>query len=169
MATQAIDAPAKLANVPLWRGSTEGEHLSIAGDAYGILLTGSQTGGQYAVWEMWIGPGHGPPPHTHTREDEAFYVFSGELVFMLDGTEHTARPGTLIHAPRHIEHTFRNATRTFTHALGWVAPAGLERFYYDIGEPLPRGTTIGVPVTEAHVAKIMEFAPKYGLKVGGPG
>jgi uncharacterized cupin superfamily protein len=29
------------------------------------------------LWEAVVPPGAGAPPHTHTREDEAFYVLSG--------------------------------------------------------------------------------------------
>ena len=29
------------------------------------------------MMEAIVPPGHGPPPHIHSREDEAFYVLEG--------------------------------------------------------------------------------------------
>src|ERR1700754_3843878 len=37
------------------------------------------TAGAFALVEASVPPGGGPPPHLHTREDEAFYLLDGEL------------------------------------------------------------------------------------------
>ena len=44
-----------------------------------ILLSGEDTGGAYCLLDLRVAPGKGVPRHTHTREDEAIFVVSGEL------------------------------------------------------------------------------------------
>src|SRR5215475_5871909 len=44
-----------------------------------VCLSGADTGGAYCLLEASLAPGIGVPRHTHTREDETYYVLSGEL------------------------------------------------------------------------------------------
>ena len=44
-----------------------------------VCLTGADTGGAYCLLEVSLAPGIGVPRHIHTREDETYYVTSGEL------------------------------------------------------------------------------------------
>ena len=52
----------------------------------------------------------GPPRHVHSREDELFYVLEGEIVFELDGTRHTVRPGGTVYLRRGVVHAYQNFT-----------------------------------------------------------
>jgi len=51
----------------------------------------------------------GSPPHTHTHEDEFFYVQAGTVTFMADGKEKTISPGGLVMLPRGGTHAMWNA------------------------------------------------------------
>jgi quercetin dioxygenase-like cupin family protein len=44
-----------------------------------ICLSGADTWGNYCLLELGLAPGTSVPRHTHTREDEAYYMLSGEL------------------------------------------------------------------------------------------
>jgi quercetin dioxygenase-like cupin family protein len=44
-----------------------------------ICLSAADTGRAYCLVEASLAPGMGVPRHTHTREDETYYVTSGEL------------------------------------------------------------------------------------------
>ena len=55
-----------------------------AGDEYRWLITGDESNGQYFAMEARVPPDAGPPPHIQNREEEAFYVLSGEMVFYVD-------------------------------------------------------------------------------------
>ena len=44
-----------------------------------VCLSGVDTGGKYCLLEVSLAPGMGVPRHTHTREDEVYYVLAGEL------------------------------------------------------------------------------------------
>jgi quercetin dioxygenase-like cupin family protein len=51
-------------------------HLAVVGDTYTVLLSGEQTAGRFAMLDMLIPPGGGPPPHRHDFE-ECFRVLEG--------------------------------------------------------------------------------------------
>ena len=69
---------------------------------------------------------HGPPPHVHAREDDAFYVLEGGLVFAADGEEVVAGPGTFVLVPPGVEHTFENRTDEVARFVNVHAPAGFD-------------------------------------------
>jgi hypothetical protein len=43
-----------------------------------VCLSGEDTGGAYCLLEAGLAPGIGVPRHTHTREDESYFVLAGE-------------------------------------------------------------------------------------------
>jgi mannose-6-phosphate isomerase-like protein (cupin superfamily) len=53
-------------------------HLAVVGDTYTVLLSGEQTDGRFAILDMLIPPGGGPPPHRHNFE-ECFRVLAGSI------------------------------------------------------------------------------------------
>ena len=53
-------------------------HLAVVGDTYTVLFSGEQTAGRFAMLDMLIPPGGGPPPHRHDFE-ECFRVLEGSL------------------------------------------------------------------------------------------
>ena len=46
---------------------------------------------------------HGPPPHRHTAEDDAFYMLEGELVFGVGDDEVVAGPGMFVLVPPGVQ------------------------------------------------------------------
>ena len=75
-----------------------------------------------------MAPGrHGPPPHTHQNEDDAFYVLDGEITFVLGGEETSAPAGTFVLVPPGVLHTFVNHTDAPVRMLNIHAPAGFDR------------------------------------------
>src|SRR5262245_10756120 len=131
---------------PIIRSLRDAPLISVAGDVYAILASGEETGGAYALCEGIIAPGNGPPPHVHTREDETFYVLEGEITFTIAGNQRTAKPGDFFHGPRGIEHTLKNTGSKPARVLVTVLPAGLEKFFREIGDPLPKGSTTAMPI-----------------------
>ncbi len=140
----------------------------VVGNVYAILAEGEQTGGQYTLVEALVPPDSGPPLHTHTREDEAFYVLEGELTVTIAGRPHVLTPGGFAFGPRNVEHTFRNTGRVLARMLVWITPAGLEHFFREVGVPLHPGTREPVPPTPAQIEKLLATAPRYGLIIRPP-
>lgn len=143
--------------------------LAIAGDVYTILLTGEHTGGAMMMAEQTAFPGGGPPPHTHSREDETFYIIEGVLTFTAAGRTFTAGPGESVHIPRGVVHTFRNESAARARMLVICQPAGIERMFLEIGTPWSAPPAQAPPPpTEADIGKILTVCPRYGVEIHAP-
>jgi len=137
-----------------------GSRYWIVKDVYTFRVTGAESGGAFALVDAAIEPGHGPPLHSHSSEEECFYIIDGEMWFEIDGRVVTAGPGAVVHAPRHSVHRFENKTDRPVHMLIWVAPSGLENYFAEIGDPAadPPG-----PPPEPDIARMLARAADYGL------
>jgi len=84
---------------PIIRSPGQGPVISVVGDIYRFLAVGEETGGAYALWEANVLPGGGPPPHTHSREEESFYILDGEVTFLVGKERLVGTPGMFINMP----------------------------------------------------------------------
>ena len=66
------------------------------------------TDGAMSVFEGIVPANDGPPMHIHDREDEMFYVLSGQFQFWCGDESFTGGPGTNVVLPRGVPHTFKN-------------------------------------------------------------
>ena len=137
-----------------------GDEYWVVGDLHTLKATGKDTGGSYALVEILVSPGKGPPLHTHTREDEAFYILIGEIEFTVGDRIIRARQGTFLHAPKNIPHRFTNPTTSVAKMQVWVFPAGFEQYFIEAGDPV---TDPSGPAPEPNIDKLLGLAPKYGL------
>jgi hypothetical protein len=49
-----------------------------------------------------------------------------------------------------------------------VAPAGLERMFFEAGVPLPDGATTAAPPTGEEIERLLKAAPNYGIQIMPP-
>ena len=153
---------------PIIRLPQQGRTVSLVGDVYRFLATGEDTNGKYALIEALVGPGGGPPPHVHSREDEGFYVLEGEITFTINGERVVATAGMFANMPVGTPHSFKNETNKPAKMLVSVAPAGLEKMFMEIGVPLAEGATTALPPTKEDIEKLLAIAPKYGIEIRLP-
>lgn len=146
-----------------------GRMVAVAGDVYTVKLSGADTDGRCAVLEFVVPPGGGPPPHTHTREDEAFYVTEGELSFTVGGEPLVVGPGGFACPPRGVPHSFTNKGATPAKAVVVLAPAGLEEMFFETGRPWDSADRFPGPPTPDEIARLVAAAPKYGIILPPPG
>lgn len=142
----------------------QGTSLSIVGDVLTFKAVGEDTDGQYTLVEVQVDPEIGPPPHIHYREDEAFYIQEGELEFQLDDQIVIATPGTFLYSPKGHLHSFTNKTNQRAKMLAWFMPAGIEKFFAEIGVEVDSPDAPAVPATPAAIERILAVAPKYGIE-----
>ena len=144
--------------------SKTAHHLGIVGDTYTITVTGDDTNEQFCVVDMHVPPGGGPGPHRHDFE-ETFIVLEGEVEATFRGQRSSVRAGTTINIPANAPHRFQNISEEPARLLCICSPAGQERFFQEIGVPLPTRTGAPPPLNEAQQAGFMEkaqaLAPKY--------
>jgi quercetin dioxygenase-like cupin family protein len=142
----------------------QGASCWVLGDLYTFKALGEDTGNAYALVEIIVQPQGGTPPHIHSHEDEAFYIQEGELEFQLDQQIIMATPGTFLHSPKGQLHRFTNTTTQPAKLLCWVTPAGLEKFFLEIGIPTT-GINHSPSVSPEDIEKAMTAATKYGLEI----
>jgi quercetin dioxygenase-like cupin family protein len=102
-----------------------------------VCLSGADTGGEYCLLEVSLASGMGVPRHTHTREDEAYYVLSGELEVTVGDEAFILRAGDTLIAPRDIPHQLRNSGKVENHYLLVFSPSGFEEFLKATAVPAP--------------------------------
>jgi quercetin dioxygenase-like cupin family protein len=146
----------------------EGRTIAVVGDVYRFLVVGEETGGKYALWEASIPPGGGPPVHTHSREEEGFYVLDGEVTFLVGDQKLIAGAGLFTNMPVGTPHSFKNESGKPARMLISVAPAGLEKMFFEVGVPVSPGATLATPPTKGEIEKLLAVAPRYGIEIRLP-
>jgi quercetin dioxygenase-like cupin family protein len=158
-----------MAQQPTLRTPTEGRTIAVVGDVYRFLATGDDTDGKYAMFEAIVPPGGGPPPHVHSREEEGFYILEGEITFTINGERVLATAGMFANMPVGTPHSFKNESGKPAKMLISLAPAGLEKMFFEFGLPLAEGTTTALPPTKEEIEKLLAIAPRYGIEIKLPG
>jgi mannose-6-phosphate isomerase-like protein (cupin superfamily) len=151
------------------RKSDEGRTIAVVGDVYRFLATGEDTSGKYALFEALVSPGGGPPPHVHSREEEGFYVLEGEITFLIGDQRLVASAGMFANVPVGTPHSFKNESGKPARMLISLAPAGLEKMFFEIGVPVPPGATTAAPATKEEIERLLAAAPRYGVEIKLPG
>jgi len=144
----------------------EGEFLGIAGGNYRIIISGKQTNGNYAVIEMTVPPGGGPPPHAHPDTQEMFHVLEGEVEFKTEAGKQTVTKDGFVNIPfGGAIHCFKNTSDQDARLLCTVVPAGLEALFQEIGVPVLPGERPPIPeLTEERKQLLKEMDLKYNQK-----
>jgi quercetin dioxygenase-like cupin family protein len=149
-------------------GAQEGQTLSVAGGNYRILISGKQTGGEFATIEMTVPPGGGPGPHAHPGFQESFYVIEGE-VQSEQGTYHATKGAYIVIPKGGMVHGFKNKSGQLAKLLCVVVPSGLEEMFLELGVPVAEGTFLPPPVMdETAKQKLQLLLEKYGQKMYPP-
>ncbi len=107
------------------------------------------------------------PLHSHSREEETWYVLEGEITFTIGDEERTLGAGGFAYIPRDTPHTFQIKSGT-ARWFGFGTPAGLDQWFFETGEPAGAMTLPppmeGPPDVEALVASLQA----YGTETLGP-
>jgi quercetin dioxygenase-like cupin family protein len=140
------------------------------GTVFSFLADSKATGGHYAMYEVLVRQGLEPPPHTHTREDEIFYILEGEATFQSGKIVTEAKLGDHVFQPRNELHWFKAKTPTLRGII-IVTPGGLENAFKTRGTPASslEPPAPPAPPTPAQIeATVKFFAENYGLIYAPP-
>jgi len=137
-----------------------------------LCLSGVDTGGAYCLLEVSAAAGVSVPRHTHTREDESYYVLSGELEVVVGGEVFVLKPGDSLMAPRDIPHELRNPGSGENHFLLIFSPSGFEEFVMATAIPAPDNAAapterqLQAGDSSLAVQNVLKLASEYGILFG---
>ena len=137
-----------------------------AGSLIRILASARDTNGEMAGVECIVQRGLEPPPHSHSREDEAVHVLEGEVEFTIGRTKTVAGAGEWVFLPRGVRHSFRVASEQ-ARLLAMYTPGGIEGFFEALSEPaetaeIPAGSLSYDSLFDMEY--IMHVGRQFGLK-----
>lgn len=142
-------------------------HYAVVGDTYTFLIEGADTNGRYALIDMLVPAGGGPPPHRHDFE-EMFHVLCGEVEVTVRDDKRTAKAGDTVNIPSLAPHAFKNPTDSSIRLLCLVSPAGLESYFAEFGDPVPSRTAPAPHLSdeelEERMAKANAVAASYKIE-----
>ncbi|MEU3855381.1 cupin domain-containing protein [Streptomyces sp. NPDC029554] len=137
----ALELPLPDKDDPVWTSAhgfvvrKDGGVIRLTGhETFAVKVTGEQTNGALAFMDGIIEPDHGNVPHIHSKEDEAFYVASGQFEFINGSEKITAGTGDFIYIPKGTRHAFKNISAEPARLLVFYTPAGPETFFLKHGE-----------------------------------
>jgi mannose-6-phosphate isomerase-like protein (cupin superfamily) len=122
-------------------------------------VSSEDSGGACTVLELMALPRSGPFLHVHHREDEWYYVLSGEFTFRAGVEEFNLSTGGSIWLPRGIPHVWANTATTEGKLILMCQPGGFEKFFDEIGN---------VPMSKKSPDSMKELMAKYGMEMLGP-
>lgn len=149
---------------------SEGTTLSVAGNNYRIIVSGSQTDHTYAVFDMLVPPGGGPAPHQHPGMQEFFYVTQGELIFKTTAGHQKVGQGGFVQIPYEGGiHCFKNESTSMARLLCTVMPAGLEQVFTIVGQPAGPGEFLPpLAITEDMADTLKKLNEKFNQTIYPP-
>lgn len=109
-----------------------GEPLHVFGGEVLVKLANTDTNGAAAILHVTVAPMSGPPLHRHSREDEWFYVLSGEITAVIDGKQTVVREGGSLFAPRGTAHAIQNFGRESLQMLTMITPGSFVGFIEEL-------------------------------------
>jgi mannose-6-phosphate isomerase-like protein (cupin superfamily) len=145
----------------------EGRALWHLGALLNFKALGEETGGQFWALEGLADKHMAVPLHSHSREEEVWYVLEGEIAFTVGDRTMTAGPGSFAYIPRGVPHTFQVLSET-ARWFGFGTPAGLDRWFFETGEPAQALTLPPPPEGPPDVAAIVASLQAYGTETLGP-
>ena len=119
------------------------------------VISGTETGGQVAVFEEEIPPGGGPPRHTHRDQVEVFHILDGSLRFEVDGESFERAAGATAVVPAGAVHAFQNIGEAPAKIRFELLPAGQSEEFFET-------------LCSGEVEDFGALFDRYGLDLAGP-
>ena len=148
---------------PLLAKSTLDNSYWYIGHLLSVLLKAEDTGGLLSLLKVTEVKGLEPPPHTHTREDEIFYLLNGEIEFFVGGKTYKATAGDCMFLPRNIMHSFKVITEQ-SDVMMLLTPGGFEKYFIEMSEKAPELKQPPRPAGPPDIPRLIATANKYGIQ-----
>ena len=136
-------------------GPAAGPMLNILGTRNEVKLDGRDCNGLASAFEVTAGPGDGIPLHSHTHEDELFYVLEGEVQFTEEGETSIGQTGTFAFLPRGRKHAWFVVGDVPARLLIMTIPGTFNAFFAELAHPV--GTMRPMP-------EVIDICRRHGIE-----
>src|ERR1700704_1480507 len=116
----------------------------------------------------WTSSKRRNPKKNDARISDMPDVLEGEITFTIGEKRLVATAGMFANMPVGTPHSFKNESGGPAKMLISVAPAGLEKMFFEFGVPLSEGSTTALPPTKEEIEKLLVIAPRYGIEIRLP-
>jgi len=142
------------------------ETLQVGVTRIRFLVTGAESNGSVATFELTIPAGEKSPalPHSHDAYEETVYGIEGISTWTVNGVSIELGPGQAVCIPRGAVHGFGNHGNVDAKTLTIVSPAKIgPEFFRELVAVL--NTAAGGPPDRA---KMMDVMNRHGIKPAPP-
>jgi len=131
-----------------------------------FLVTGENSGGSIAAFELTVAGGHRlmAPAHSHDHYEETIYGIEGVLTWTVDGKPIDVGPGQALCIPRGAVHRFDNNGTVDSKSLCVITPAAIGPQFFREMADLARSAAGGPPDR----MKMVEVMRRHGLTPAPP-
>jgi quercetin dioxygenase-like cupin family protein len=142
------------------------ETISTRGLEVRFLLTGDNSNGSIAAFELVVPGGQRlpAPAHSHDSYEETIYGIDGVLTWTVDGKQIDVGPGQVLCIPRGAVHRFDNNGTEDVKSLCVITPAAIGPEYFRETFAVLNAAAGGPPDR----AKMAEIMRRYGLTPAVP-
>jgi len=143
------------------RANPSDETISTKGLTVRFLLTGDNSNGSIAAFELLVRASEPlpAPAHSHDHYEETIYGIDGVLTWTVDGRQIEVGSGQALCIPRGAVHRFDNRGSQDAKALCVITPAAIGPEYFREAFAVVNATAGGPPDR----AKMMEIMRRHGL------
>ncbi|HAG81001.1 MAG TPA: cupin domain-containing protein [Cyanobacteria bacterium UBA11162] len=140
--------------------SQEGHRVQVLSDTICIKLKSIQSPNQMSVVTVEVPPGGFVPPHTHTCEEESYYMLEGSMMMQVGSEEFTIKPDDFVHVTAGTLHGYINHSDQPARFLAWTIGGAIDDFFLEMGEKI-RDVPNDLP-------QMSEILHKYGVEMVAP-
>jgi len=142
------------------------ETIALGALAVRFLITGENSTGSIAAFELKVLAGHPlpAPAHSHDHYEETIYGIDGVLTWTVDGKRIEVGRGQALCIPRGAVHRFDNLGGVDAKSLCVITPAAIGPEYFREMAGVLREAAGGPP----DKAKMMEIMRRHGLTPAPP-
>jgi quercetin dioxygenase-like cupin family protein len=112
--------------------------LRVLDDELRLLQRSADSANRMSVMRVDVPPEGGVPPHSHAREEEAYFVLEGVLEMIVGDERRRLEAGDFAHVPPGTRHGYRNPGPQSVRFLAWTVGGPIDEFFVGVSESVRR-------------------------------